>query len=86
MVCAGSGIAPFRGFWQERIIEKSNLKISPVGLNGKKWGEMVLYFGCRNSKHDQLYKNELEPLIKGGLISSYNVAFSREPEKEKVCI
>ncbi|KFF02848.1 bifunctional cytochrome P450/NADPH--P450 reductase [Chryseobacterium luteum] len=50
MIGAGSGIAPFRGFIQERAIQKAN---------GEPVGEMLLFFGCRAENVDFLYKDQL---------------------------
>lgn len=83
MIGNGTGIAPFRSFWQERKVQMEMMQI-PTGLNNKGWGEVVLYFGCRQSKLDELYINEIEELIKENVISSYNPAYSREPNLKKV--
>jgi len=64
MVGPGTGLAPFRGFIQERqILEKS--------------GENLLFFGCRNRNQDYIYKEELESAASSGLIKFFP-AFSRE--------
>ena len=83
MVGAGTGIAPYRSFWQQRKWEIKNLG-TPVGLNGNAWGEMILYFGCRFSKLDELYKDEIEQLVNEGIISSSHIATSRDIKKRKV--
>lgn len=49
MVGAGTGIAPFRGFMQERARLKEL---------GKSVGKMVLIFGCRDDTSDYLYRDE----------------------------
>ena len=78
MVGAGTGIAPFRGFWQERRKE-----LELFG-NANGWGEMVLYFGCRQSKIDELYREEIEQMVKENVITSFYTAFSREANSKKV--
>ena len=49
MFAAGTGIAPFRGFLQQRALQLKN---------GEKVGKAVLYYGCRNEE-DLCYKDEL---------------------------
>lgn len=51
MVAAGTGIAPFRGFVQER---------ARVASTGRPVGQMLLFFGCRSPKLDYLYRKEWE--------------------------
>ncbi|KAI4726728.1 cytochrome P450 reductase 1 [Aureobasidium sp. EXF-10728] len=53
MVAAGTGIAPFRGFIQERARMKQV---------GKACGKMILYFGCRSPDEDYIYRDELAQL------------------------
>ncbi|KAE9583614.1 NADPH--cytochrome P450 reductase [Colletotrichum fructicola] len=69
MVAAGTGIAPFRAFVQERA------RLASVG---KEIGRMVLFFGCQNES-DYLYKDELSELMEGALAGKLEVvtAFSR---------
>jgi sulfite reductase (NADPH) flavoprotein alpha-component len=72
MVGPGTGLAPFRGFLQER---------EATGAGGRNW----LVFGHRNYTHDFLYQLELQDWLKGGLLSRLDVAFSRDqPEKRYV--
>lgn len=83
MVGTGTGIAPFRSFWLERKADKIRYK-TPNGANGNVWGDMVLYFGCRSSHSDDLYSDEIKPLVKSAVINQYYVAYSREPNMPKV--
>jgi sulfite reductase (NADPH) flavoprotein alpha-component len=72
MIGPGTGLAPFRGFLQEREAE---------GAAGRNW----LVFGHRNYTHDFLYQLELQDWVKSGLLSRLDVAFSRDqPEKRYV--
>lgn len=68
MVGPGTGLAPFRGFIQERDFCKQE---------GKPVGETILYFGCRKKDEDYLYQEELEQYVKNGVLQLH-VAFSRE--------
>jgi len=69
MVGPGTGIAPFRAFLQER--QYRNAK-------GKNW----LFFGDRNAATDFLYQDELEKMVKDGLLTQLDLAFSRDQEQK----
>jgi len=72
MVGPGTGVAPFRGFLQER---------EAIGATGRNW----LIFGHRNYLHDFLYQLEWQDWIKDGLLTRIDVAFSRDqPDKRYV--
>ena len=68
----GTGLAPMRGFIQERHLQKANCPV----------GETVLFFGCRHKDQDYLYQNELESYLKDGTLTKLHVAFSRDQEKK----
>ena len=72
MVAAGTGIAPFRGFLQERARFKSM---------GRDVGPTMLFFGCQDPEEDFLYKNEIEEMQNAALKDQLSVmtAFSRVP-------
>jgi sulfite reductase (NADPH) flavoprotein alpha-component len=72
MIGPGTGVAPFRAFMQER---------DAVGARGRNW----LVFGHRNYTHDFLYQLDWQDLLKRGVLTRLDVAFSRDqPEKRYV--
>ncbi|KAG8182223.1 hypothetical protein JTE90_002654 [Oedothorax gibbosus] len=73
MIGPGTGLAPFRGFIQERSFMKKE---------GKPIGDTILYFGCRKEKEDFLYGDELRAYLEEGAVTKLHLAFSRDqPEK-----
>lgn len=69
MVGPGTGLAPFRGFVQDRHARKKR---------GDNIGPVVLYFGCRNRTVDFLYESELMSYGSDGTLAELHLAFSRE--------
>jgi len=72
MIGAGTGVAPFRAFMQHR---------ETTGASGRNW----LFFGDRRFLTDFLYQSEWQRLVKSGLLSRMDVAFSRD-QAEKVYV
>jgi cytochrome P450/NADPH-cytochrome P450 reductase len=70
MVCAGTGLAPFRGFLQERAIQKAN---------GQSVGPALLFYGCDHPDVDFLYRDEMLGWQEAGVVS-LRPAFSEKPE------
>jgi sulfite reductase (NADPH) flavoprotein alpha-component len=72
MVGAGTGIAPFRAFMQERADQ---------GGSGRNW----LFFGEQYQRYDFLYQTEWQEYVESGDLDKISLAFSRDQE-EKVYV
>jgi sulfite reductase (NADPH) flavoprotein alpha-component len=69
MIGAGTGVAPYRAFVEERV---------ETGAKGPSW----LFFGERNYTFDFLYQLEWQDYLASGALTRIDVAFSRDqPEK-----
>jgi cytochrome P450/NADPH-cytochrome P450 reductase len=76
MIGCGTGLAPFRGFLQERAVQKE--RGAPVA-------ESLLFFGCRHPEQDFLYEDELRAFEKAGIVRLCT-AFSRFPGQPKTYV
>ena len=65
MIGAGTGVAPYRAFLQDREAKAAS---------GKSW----LFFGERNFRTDFLYQSEWQDWLKDGMLTRMDVAFSRD--------
>lgn len=65
MVGPGTGVAPFRGFLQER---------RALGHTGRNW----LFFGDRHRAENFYYRDDLEDMVDDGLLNRLDLAFSRD--------
>lgn len=65
MIGAGTGVAPYRAFLQEREAR---------GARAKSW----LFFGERNFRTDFLYQSEWQAWLRDGTLGRMDVAFSRD--------
>ena len=66
---AGTGVAPFRAFMQQRAAN---------GDSGKNW----LIFGNQHFTQDFLYQTEWQGWAKDGLLNKYDFAWSRDQEEK----
>jgi sulfite reductase (NADPH) flavoprotein alpha-component len=65
MVGPGTGIAPFRGFLQER---------RALGHGGRNW----LFFGDQHRVENFYYRDDLQDMVRDGLLNHLDLAFSRD--------
>ena len=68
MVGPGTGIAPFRGFLQER---------RALGHTGRNW----LFFGDQHRAENFYYRDDLEDMVADGHLNHLDLAFSRDQAK-----
>nr|P79209.2 RecName: Full=Nitric oxide synthase 3; AltName: Full=Constitutive NOS; Short=cNOS; AltName: Full=EC-NOS; AltName: Full=NOS type III; Short=NOSIII; AltName: Full=Nitric oxide synthase, endothelial; Short=Endothelial NOS; Short=eNOS [Ovis aries] len=78
LVGPGTGIAPFRGFWQERLHD--------IESKGLQRAAPTLVFGCRCSQLDHLYRDEVQDAQERGVFGRVLTAFSREPDSPKTYV
>ncbi|OBH01311.1 molybdopterin oxidoreductase [Mycobacterium sp. E136] len=65
MVGPGTGVAPFRGFLQER---------RALGHRGRNW----LFFGEQHRDQNYYYRDDFEDMARDGLLHRLDLAFSRD--------
>lgn len=65
MIGAGTGVAPYRAFVQQRVAE---------GAAGRHW----LLFGARSLRNDFLYQTEWQEHLRRGELQHIDLAFSRD--------
>lgn len=69
MIGPGTGVAPFRAFMAER---------QETGAAGKSW----LFYGDQRFSTDFLYQIEWQRLLKDGVLTRMDVAFSRDTDRK----
>ena len=67
MVGAGTGVAPFKGFIQERVALKKYGELGPA----------MMIYGCRN-KGELASEEQLKRALSDGSMTDFVVAYSRE--------
>jgi len=59
MVLIGTGVAPFRGFLQDRATRRER---------GEKVGRALMLLGCRHPEHDWYYRDQMQDWAGSGLV------------------
>jgi len=72
MIGPGTGVAPFRAFMEDR---------EELGATGPSW----LFYGDRHFVTDFLYQTDWQRMLKDGVLTKLDVAFSRDTD-EKVYV
>ncbi|RYY95744.1 MAG: NADPH--cytochrome reductase, partial [Comamonadaceae bacterium] len=72
MIGPGTGLAPFRGFLQERAAQQAR---------GAALGDAMLFFGCRHPAQDFIYADQLKGWAASGVVDLH-VAFSRDGDRK----
>ncbi|XP_019502510.1 PREDICTED: nitric oxide synthase, inducible isoform X2 [Hipposideros armiger] len=78
LVGPGTGIAPFRSFWQQRLHDAEH--------KGLRAGRMTLLFGCQRPDEDHLYREEMLEMVQKGVLHEVHTAYSRLPGQPKVYV
>jgi cytochrome P450/NADPH-cytochrome P450 reductase len=76
MIGPGTGLAPFRGFLQERAARRAA---------GRTVGPALLFFGCRHPRQDFLYEDELRGFAEQGVARLF-ACFSRLADEQKTYV
>ncbi|KAI3435713.1 hypothetical protein D9Q98_001771 [Chlorella vulgaris] len=76
-VAAGTGLAPFRGFWEERLLRLQQ---------GQPLGPAMLVFGCRSTEKDFIYQERIDEMLKAGSVTRLLTALSREAGVRKAYV
>jgi NADPH-ferrihemoprotein reductase len=76
LVGAGTGIAPLRGFYLERLHLRQRLDGGGGGNSSR--SRDVLFYGCRGPAEDFLYQEELAHVVSAGGLAHVITAFSRQ--------
>ena len=75
MACTGAGLAPFRGFVQERAAQiRAGRRLAPA----------ILFVGCRHPQRDALYADQFQQWAEMGAVD-VRYAYSREPDSSHGC-
>nr|DBA34249.1 TPA: hypothetical protein GDO54_001828 [Pyxicephalus adspersus] len=77
LIGPGTGISPFRSFWQQRLYDAEN--------KGTQASPMILLSGCQQTS-DEIYKEEKEFMKNKGVLKDVFTAYSRQPGQTKTYV
>jgi cytochrome P450/NADPH-cytochrome P450 reductase len=72
LIGAGTGLAPLRGFLQDRALRRAQ---------GEEAGPALLFFGCDHPQVDYLYRDEIAQWERDGVVAAFP-AFFQQPDGE----
>ena len=75
MACAGAGISPFRGFVEERAMQKAA---------GRRLAPAYLFVGCQDPAKDRLFAEDFDKWEQEGVVKMF-YAYSQATEKSEGC-
>jgi cytochrome P450 / NADPH-cytochrome P450 reductase len=78
-IAAGTGLAPFRAFCQERAILKES-----GGSQAQDLAPAALFYGCRDPACDDLYREEFDAWEAAGVVTVFR-AYSRKADLSEGC-
>ncbi|KAL2869161.1 bifunctional cytochrome P450/NADPH--P450 reductase [Aspergillus lucknowensis] len=70
MIGAGTGLAPFRSFMQERMVLRKK---------DEELAKALLFFGCRGPHMDDIYREEIDEFEAAGVVQAFR-AYSKSPD------
>lgn len=76
LIGPGTGISPYRSFWQQRQYDMEK---------GKKFGSMMLLSGCQKPE-DEIFKEEKEHMKRKGVLQDVFTAYSQQPGQAKTYV
>ncbi|PVH97815.1 bifunctional P-450:NADPH-P450 reductase [Periconia macrospinosa] len=80
-IAAGTGLAPFRAFVQERAMIAAQQQQQQ---GGAKLAPALLFYGCRDPADDDLYRDEFDAWERAGIVTVYR-AYSRRLDAAEGC-
>jgi len=86
MIGAGSGLAPFRSFWQHKQYVAANPGSDPESLKFSQGGGMVYLFQGFRTRSQTLHRNELNDAVADRTIEARFTSFSREKHIAKTYV